>query len=395
MVRWFAWLILFISSGAAIAQPYDGPPNGADYWTVPAYKQFPLKGPQVAKGLILWSHGVYRREAQYQYPPAPIMQRFARAGWDVIKVQRNPRNERGWIPSGVRHVHDLVERVNQAKANGYRQVFVAGQSYGGAISIEASARTTAIDGVIALAPGHGSDAESGGSARIFDMLTDQLIGAIDKAQAPRMLVMIAEGDVYTPFEVRGPRLRAALDRRAKPYILFDETMPLKGHGAGETPQFDQWYGVCIMAFMTKLEAPPGETRCGGPQVVGKFALPTDVKVAAPAADTSPTFAALAGRWSGTMSGPNTGDREAMLVFEKFDANRVSFLYALDRGAEGKFAPFYSRRIATWSGTAFESRNNTGNFSIVFGPPVNGVMPLIVTGETGATYKATLRREAGS
>lgn len=392
MIRgiWAVALVLWLSPMAAVSQPYDGPPGGTDYWTVPAYKDFPLKGPQAARGVVLWSHGVEGRKAQYQYQPNQVVKRFARAGWDVIKVQRNPRNERGWIPSGVRHAKDLVERAHQAKAEGYKQVIAAGQSYGGAISVEAAGKTTVIDGVLAMAPGHGSDATGSGHARMFDSLTDQLITAIGRMKTPRAVIMIAENDIYHPFEVRGPKLRAALIKRGSPFVLFDETMPLKGHGAGATPQFDQWYGACVVGFLTAASVSSGETSCEGPLMAGDFALPRDIKIIPLPTDIPAGIASLSGRWLGTM----TGDRGVTFVFEKLDQAAASFVYALDRGSERKFNPSWSRRSANWNGSAFESRNKNDKFSIVFPPPgSDGVLNAVVTGTTGTVYQATLRRLA--
>lgn len=388
MIRWLCVACILLAS-PTVAQPYDGPPDGAAYWTVQAFKDFPIKGPQTAKGAVFWSHGVAGRQKQYHVAPAPIMLRFARAGWDVIKVQRNPTHERGWIPSGLRHVGDLVERVNQAKADGYRQVIAAGQSYGGAISIEASGKTTAIDSVIALAPGHGSDATNGSNARLFDQLTDQLIGAINRNQASRIVVMIAEGDVLHPHEIRGPKLRAALQTRNKPFVLFDEQMPLKGHGAGGTLQFDQWYGACVFAFLTAVKSPVGEKQCEGPAMVGKFALPRDEKVLTPAANIPANLAALSGRWSGTM----TGGYLVMLIFEQVDTNQAKFVYAT---VPEKGSPSWARRTAVFEGAKLASRIAGSQFSIVFEPPgPDGVLNATVTGTNGTVFQATLKRDAGS
>lgn len=388
MSRWlFLGILLFVSP--VLAQPYSGPPDGAAYWTVQAFKDHPIKGPQAAKGVVLWSHGVAGKTVQYTAAPAPLMLRFARAGWDVIKVQRNPTHERGWIPSGVRHVADVVVRAEKAKADGYRQVIAAGQSYGGAISIEASGKTTAIDGVIALAPGHGSDA--GGDARLrqFDSLTGQLIDAIGKAQTPRLVVMIAENDPLHPFELRGPKLRAALQKRGKPFVLFDESMPLKGHGAGGTSQFDQWYGACILTFITTANAKSGETLCEGPLMVGKFALPRDMKIVPPAATVPANLAILSGHWSGTM----TGGYQVQLIFERVDAKQTQFVYAT---VTEKGSPSWARRTAVAEGISLASRTKGSDFSIVFDPPgPDGVLKVIVTGTNGAIFTATLKRGSGS
>jgi hypothetical protein len=207
-----------------------------------------------------------------------------------------------------------------------------------------------------------------------------------------MTVMIAENDPLHPFEVRGPKLRAALEKRGKPFVLFEETMPLKGHGAGYLTQFDQWYGACIFGFLSKPAVPPGETRCEGPAMAGRFAVPRDVKIAAPAPASPPELAGLSGRWSGTM----TGDRGIMVIFETVEPKRVSFVYALDDGKERKMAPFYSRRTAEWNGKTLESRTPNMLFSIVLAPPgADGVLGVVITAETGTIFNASLRRENGS
>ena len=99
-------------------------------------------------------HGVSGDNEQYKYPPAPVLRRFESAGWDVVKINRNNLYEHGWTSSGVRHRDDAIERARAAKASGYKSVILAGQSYGGAISLEANAKAAGIDGVMALSPGH-------------------------------------------------------------------------------------------------------------------------------------------------------------------------------------------------------------------------------------------------
>lgn len=376
---------LLIVCPVAFAQPYEGPPDGAAYWTVQAFKEHPIQGPRAAKGLMLWSHGVRNREPQYHIAPPAIARRFARAGWDVIKVQRNPRFERGWIPSGVRHVEDLVERANKAKAEGYRLVIAAGQSYGGAISIEASGKTDAIDGVLALSPGHGSDAAGDARLRMHDTLTDDLIAAIRKARAGRLVVLIAADDPLHPFEVRGPRLRSALQERGKPFVLFDEMMPLKGHSAGYTRQFNDWYGSCVRSFLERASVKAGETTCEGPVFSGVFALPRNVKVVPPESGTPPEIAALSGSWVGALE-----KRPVKIIVEQVNAHQAKIIYAV--GPEGSYAPFYNRLTARWIDNWFEVAGR-GQAVIQLWPPDGaGRARLIVTGSKGTTWVSELRRE---
>src|SRR5262245_56120011 len=157
---------LKVPSGGDPALSCGQTPNGRAYWTEYGFCDIPVKGPAAANGLIIWSHGMSGAEEQYRFAPPPIVRRLASIGWDVIKINRNNLYEHGWTSSGVRHRDDALERVRAAKAQGYKTVMLAGQSYGGAISLEANARSTDIDGVLALSPGHGSDVGQAGGWRV-------------------------------------------------------------------------------------------------------------------------------------------------------------------------------------------------------------------------------------
>src|SRR3990167_3862228 len=85
-------------SDPGAAQLYSGPPSsGTAYWEEPAFKDYPYRGPNGATGVLFWSHGVAGTAIQWKYPPPPLILRFAREGWDVVKFQRNNTHERGWV----------------------------------------------------------------------------------------------------------------------------------------------------------------------------------------------------------------------------------------------------------------------------------------------------------
>jgi hypothetical protein len=82
--------VFALGSAALEAQPYDPPPsNFTAYWEVPGFKDHPYQGPEKAKGAVLWSHGVSGQHVQYAGPPPDVLRDFARAGWDIVKIQRN------------------------------------------------------------------------------------------------------------------------------------------------------------------------------------------------------------------------------------------------------------------------------------------------------------------
>ncbi len=381
--------------GDGFAQtPVPPPPNGADYWTELGFKTHTLKGPETAKGIVFWSHGLDGRRAQYQYPPPPVIELFAKEGWDVLKIGRNPVNETTWLNSGLKHVRDLSERVDKAKADGYRNVLVAGQSYGGAISIEAAARNGKIDGVLALSPGQGSDAGNIGNTRNFDSLTVDLIASLDGVRTGKIVVLVAENDVLHPLEVRGPKLRAALQKKPA-FVLFDETMPIKGHGAGGTLQFSAWYGPCLLRFMGEA-APGGETVCPPPPGIPIFLTVPNQKIEPPPPDIPPALAGLSGAWHGKLPEEGVASarlRDVGIVVETVSAAKASIVYQLGAGPDRNLNMDADRLAVNWEGDRFIYRSGSNKFSLSVLPPKDGTMRLIVTGSsTGKVFDMEMRRE---
>lgn len=303
---------------------YSGPPSsGTAYWEEPAFADLPYKGPAGARGVLFWSHGLNGHAAQWHIVPPPIVRDFARAGWDVVKVQRNNLHENGWSNSGPRHVADLLERVATARRSGYRHVILAGQSYGGAISLEAAGRDPAIFGVIAFAPGHGSDACGGhvGSREISANLPGYLLAAIERQRTARVVLSLADGDDCMGHQRPTARLEAALGESHLPYIHFDDQLPIRGHGAAETRQFSAWYRDCLLGFLSPDKQPAaGRTVCPAP-TNARFLLPPESTASSGAA--RPTVAAdFIGRWSGVLQSPDTMQdwgREVCVVVDEIGA----------------------------------------------------------------------------
>lgn len=339
--------------------PQAGPPGPfTAYWLALAWDDRKPRGPAEARGIVFWSHGVSGTKPQYTGAPSLTIRRLADAGWDVVKIQRNPSYENTWVNAGLRHVADLVKRADDAKAVGYKRVIAAGQSYGGAISLEASARTTAIESVIAFAPGHGSDAASTSHQRIYDNLTEQLAGALRAAKAERIIVTAAGGDHLHPHEVRGPKLRAALAvEPRRRFVLFDESLPMLGHGAAYAREFDAWFGGCLSWFIESPNVGAGETPCRPPSAERPFFVPPDLRVEAPAADVPRAVAALSGAWKGTLE-PDDG-QQWLIVVTRVSAKELRYLFATDAGADLRKTRSSFTRVARRDGDKFVSSDSAG------------------------------------
>jgi len=321
-------------------------PNGRAYWVEYGFCDLPVRGPARAKGLVLWSHGVSGDNEQYKYPPAPVLRRFESAGWDVVKINRNNLYEHGWTSSGVRHRDDAIERARAAKATGYKSVILAGQSYGGAISLEANAKAAGIDGVMALSPGHGSDAGSGatGYGDRYRNLNRYLLEALTAQKGGRVVVLVAPDDRLHPDRSVGSgfgaRMRAALASSGRPFVVFDESGPIHGHGAGETKQFSAWFGTCLVNFLDPAQpVAPGETVCKPPSPLPRFMLPADLKHPAPGAQGASRWL---GSWEGNYSNGGTYRRDLMLVVEVVTGDTATVVYSPGAGPGKDLSMGYDR-----------------------------------------------------
>lgn len=233
------------------------------YWTEPGFPDIAIQGPQQTTGIIFYSHGVKGDAPQFQFPSPPILRKFAETGWDVVRINRNNLYEgRGWLVGGLRHVSDLEVKIKIAQGQGYKRVIAAGQSYGGAISLEVGKRVD-LFGVIALAPGPGSDA-----ANITTSVSGWqnhgrfTVKQIEEQKAERVLIVAPGGDIYYPAP-RGPEFRAAFLHHGTPFILLaEDNMSITGHGAGTSNSFVKLYGNCVLKFFNpKLSPANGETIC--------------------------------------------------------------------------------------------------------------------------------------
>ena len=394
-----AMAMALVLAPAASAQPYDGPPSAwTAYWEVPAFGDHPYKGPAAARGVVFWSHGVSGKLAQYDSPPPAIMRDFARAGWDVVKVQRNNLHENGWSVSGALHVADLVERIEKAHAQGYRRIVAAGQSYGGAISIEASARTEKLFGVLATGPGHGSDTcgrvtGSRGGARLADTLQRQLADAISRMKAPRAIVVMAAKDECQGFNDPGPAIRAGLAAAPGKFLFLDEAMPLAGHSAAYLAQFRTWYGECIQRFLDPDLEPAGkETTCAHPSGDARFLFPANFRMPAQGA-----VGRLSGPWSGVLAAEGAARSEGQEVCvavetESTARGELVATIAFGAGPERRLSMSSSRRLLRRDGEGYAYAASGSAYRVWLSRAGSEELAIAIVSSSGKVrYEARLRR----
>ncbi|HEY1721081.1 MAG TPA: alpha/beta hydrolase [Magnetospirillaceae bacterium] len=248
-------------------------PN-VQYQLAPGFSDVAPHGPQNAVGLIIWSHGVNGKEAQYQYPPPQSLRALVTAGWDIVKINRNPLFEQGWITTGQQHVSYVVQQIGAAQQYGYKRVIVAGVSYGGAISLEAALRVP-VYGVIAMVPGIGQPKlQSGGTAdRNSANIVQYTLAQLKGINASRLLLVMPSDDELLPDVDQSPAVRQLMATRGIPYMLVDQQV--HGHGAGYSAAFAP-YANCAASFFSPSFAPhAGEFHCYHdelPPVLASFGL---------------------------------------------------------------------------------------------------------------------------
>ena len=107
-----------------------------------------MRGPKLAAGLIVWSHGYMAGKNATSSAPQPWIGRFTRMGYDLYRFDRE------WIVDWAGDATALADAVRKAREMGYRRVVLAGQSAGAWVSLAALARGAPVDGVVSIAAAH-------------------------------------------------------------------------------------------------------------------------------------------------------------------------------------------------------------------------------------------------
>jgi len=232
------------------------PVPGANVWYEDGYSEFPVLGPQFAKGLVIWNHpnaGVGQGAA---VATTKAIGGLAALGWDVIRLQRNPRLPPAWENRLEEVRASLTQEVADARAQGYQRIILAGQGFGGGLALEAAKTINGLYAVVALAPNTGD-----GLASI-----NRTASQLREAQATRFVVLFPKDDEQV-MQPRGAMADEILKARASlPYLLVDEDSGVRGSAGSESMAFGT-YATCMAYFLAPEATPhPGEFRCGSDEV---------------------------------------------------------------------------------------------------------------------------------
>jgi len=271
------------------------------FWSERAFCDMAWHGPTKASGVVIWNHGIHGTVMQYTAPVPPVFRLLQARGWDVVKIARNNLGETSGEQSLYRAVQRTLEEVAARRREGYARVILAGQSFGGYITLDAAESSKDIYGVVAMAPGVRA---TGGAGRLDAAVTERTIGRL---AVDRLALVFPRGDTLFGSIERGPGAAKVLAGRGGSFLLLDERHDILEHGGGTTGKFAVKYGPCLVQYLTSPEVGTGPVRCqASPPEEQNTArellpkLPGSITVLQTSDTLAPSLRALGGSWYGIL-----------------------------------------------------------------------------------------------
>ncbi len=235
----------------------------------PAFPE-PALGPGKAKGVVVWSHGRSITTEDSKSPTPAYLQALRDDGWDVLRFDRLSRGDT--LTDSTKR---LVEHTAALKKKGYKQVVLAGQSFGAFLALMAADASSEVDAVVATAPAaYGSFDEFYDSWRLN---ATKLYPLLEQVRRARVMVFYFHGDDFDPGG-RGERSREILAGRGLGYAVVDQPAYLTTHWAASSGLFLRRFGDCIRDFANNDDL-NGEMACTprwGTMPSAELKLPPDM-----------------------------------------------------------------------------------------------------------------------
>jgi pimeloyl-ACP methyl ester carboxylesterase len=309
----------------------------------------PALGPTQAKGAIVWSHGRSINAEDSESPTPAYLTALREDGWDVMRFDR-PSHGDTLTDSTKR----LVDYTATLKKNGYKQVVLAGQSFGAFLSLMAADSSTDVDAVIATAP-----AAYGSFDDFYDswkLNASKLYPLLEQVKRARVMVFYFHGDDFDPGG-RGDHSRTILSKRGVGYSVVDQPAFLTGHWASSTGLFLRRYGNCIRDFANNDKL-AGEMACEprwGTTPSAELKLPPELAdpklardaaaAAAPTGSASPATdnGKVAGGFRDTWYGFYPNGREVLFGVETVRGDDLTAVYSIGPSVDNKHPSAWTRR----------------------------------------------------
>src|SRR5437588_4025220 len=248
----------------------------------------PALGPAQAKGAIVWSHGRSINAEDSESPTPAYLTALREDGWDVMRFDRMSHGDT--LSDSTKR---LVDFTASLKRQGYKQVVLAGQSFGAFLSLMAADATSDVDAVIATAP-----AAYGSFDDFYDswkLNATKLYPLLEQVKRARVMVFYFHGDDFDPGG-RGERSREILSARGLGYAVVDQPAFMTGHWASSSGLFLRRYGSCIRDFAENTNL-AGEQTCSprwGTSPSAEMKLPAELADAHPQREAAAIAAAPTG-----------------------------------------------------------------------------------------------------
>jgi pimeloyl-ACP methyl ester carboxylesterase len=354
---------------------------------VQAFKE-PMRGPDKAEGVIVWSHGRSINSEDSESETPPYLGVLGAAGWDVMRFERLTHFD--VFPNNG---DQLVAYVDELKNRGYKRVALAGQSLGAFVSLMAASGSDKVDAVIATAPAaHGNFDEF---YNTWQSNATRLYSLLESVKSARVMMFYFHGDDFDPGG-RGEKSREILVRNGYGYSVIDQPEYLKGHWAASLAVFSRRFGECIRDFVNATTI-AGEFPCQpiwGTKPSAELNLPSDFNVSKKSLASSTVgssgnslepVAKIRDVWYGFY--PN--GREVLFAVESLHGSEVDGLYAVGPGMDGYHPATWSRRKGQANDGYVFSTKRQSKLRLI--PLQNGRLRLTWTSRDGKTVMTAYLR----
>jgi hypothetical protein len=220
---------------------------GDERYAIVLDSHFIWHGPQAARGVIVWGHGLDGRRADLRKGPTqPYLHALNGAGYDILRFERDPEwDGNGRLDSIVAFLRDSLIELRH---RGWKTVIAAGQSRGGINSLLLLKSPGVVDAILAVSPAlAGTDpgeVNTRGEVQFYTMLSDV------PPQPTRVMFAQFEGDPFVGNEdKRVRRLHEMLEPQIGPMLIIDRPAGLTGHHGGNSEQFAARFSDCIAHFV--------------------------------------------------------------------------------------------------------------------------------------------------
>lgn len=211
-------------------------------WRLAPDARFLWQGPQRARGAYLWAHGRSPGGADSRgSQPQPHVRAFNNAGYDVIRLDRDPATDE--TEAGAAWMRDALAELRR---RGYPRVVAGGQSRGGWNALQALSEPGLADAVIAIAPAAHGPRGSPAHAWALDDL--RRIVATARSTGTRVAVANFAGDEFDPDPDQRAAILGVLAGRSASFLLLDRPSGIHGHGGGADWRFTLRYATCLLDF---------------------------------------------------------------------------------------------------------------------------------------------------